>query len=221
MSNKKFYMICGIICVLIIVIFFRSTNDISYIEKNNTTKTAKNKDTHTSIESSENTSLEELILQSLAEDLTNQYAKEIKSTEKNNKTDPFGKKDSSSENLNFNSQTYFYREAIPGAVISHNLFEATIDGETKLVKLIGLKDGDYYKEDLEQLLLSTESIFIEFDLKRYDQDGIALGYVWLSEPSEDYSEMINYILLKETNIELDRLTSPNIKYTMFFAKAKK
>jgi len=229
MSRKKFYGMVTIVVLLGIIVLFRSSKDFSYLnkpdpevlEQQEIIKTDNHKKNNKTIEEIKNTNVTTDDLSSLVAETaieTKRSISEVK--QQNDKTDPFNKKENNTDIYTMSTK-FYYREVKVESVLSANSFLASIDGEEKIVRLIGIKDNDD-PSYLEQLLFSVDTVFIEFDLQRYNESEEALCYVWLDKPNKNnLNMMVNGILL-ETNVsELERLTAPNIKYNIFFTKIYK
>lgn len=118
--------------------------------------------------------------------------------------------------------------------------EYVIDGDTVIVtdangyefkvRLIGLDTAESVHEDEErntiygtyasdytkQLLSSTDTLYLEYDIEMTDDYGRTLAYVWLTDNTNDCNNMLNYVLLRD-GYAYHKEFEPNVKYSELFS----
>lgn len=211
-------VLCAGVCLALFVLpEFKKENNLE--DANQTTEVEK-----PSIDEGEST-LEDIMeqaidnsIQNAAEDILEEHLIE---SETNNQTDRLGGFYDALKSIDskLDQPETNYRLGYVQKVLNGESFVAQIDGEEKVVKLIGIKDGSGNYDILNQLFSEDNSIYLEFDIKRYSGDE-ALCYAWLAVPDKDHLEnMLNYLMLANNVGVLDRDTSPNIKYNNVLSKA--
>ena len=114
-----------------------------------------------------------------------------------------------------------YRVAELVEIISGDEIIASIDDIPKVVKLIGIDSEQNDYKALAAILSGIETIYLEFDIKRYDNKDRALAYVWISEPDrENRGNMVNGMLIKGGFAKL-KTSSPNVVYSAYFNRLQK
>ena len=108
-------------------------------------------------------------------------------------------------------------------MINSSTFKATLNGEEKTYRLIGVaSDGD--KEAVKQKLENLTSIVITYDSAK-ERNGATLIYLWNGDDSSIYN-MVNLQIVRDglcitTYIQSNHGETPNVKYSTQFITAYK
>lgn len=108
-------------------------------------------------------------------------------------------------------------------MINSSTFKATVNGEEKTYRLIGVaSDGN--KEAVKQKLEELTSIVITYDSAK-EKDGAALVYLWNGD-DKSISNMVNLQIIREgmcktTYIQSNHGETPNVRYSTQFISAYK
>ena len=73
----------------------------------------------------------------------------------------------------------------------------------------GEKASVYTKELLNDYMYET--VFLEYDIEKIDDYGRTLAYVWLTDSTDKYENMVNVLLVKN-GYAVNKEFIPNIKY---------
>lgn len=211
--------IAGVCLALFVLPEFKKENSPSH-----DTEIEAQKNTETTIDINES-SLEAIMgeaidssIEKAAEEI---ILEENYSTNLNNETDRLGGFYDALKSIDsqIDEQDTNYRMGYVQEVLTGESFVVQLDGQEKVVKLIGIKEGSGNYELLNELFRDDNSIYLEFDIKRYSGDD-ALCYAWLAAPDKNHLDnMLNYLMLSNNVGTLDRDTSPNIKYSNALSKA--
>ncbi len=118
-------------------------------------------------------------------------------------------------------------------VVDGDTFYAFI-GETELkIRLIGVDTpesvhaddskntvwGTYASDYTKTILQEGTTVYLEYDEEPTDKYGRTLAYVWLSEDTSDFGNMLNAVLVRD-GYAYDKMFRPNVKYADLFEKLR-
>lgn len=113
-----------------------------------------------------------------------------------------------------------YRKAEYLKTLSGCEILANVDGEEKVVKLIGVDEEKNDPDMLEYFIEKADEIYLEFDVKRTDKKDRLLAYVWTDVPGlKNKDKMINAILVRG-GYATAVVENPNIKYAYYLVNKK-
>lgn len=116
-------------------------------------------------------------------------------------------------------------------VVDGDTLYVELNGDFTYIRLIGINTPESVHPDsalnteegitvsnyTKQILLSVDSVYLEFDINEYDEYGRVLAYVWLDTNTSDINNMLNAQLLKSGAAQVMTI-EPNVKYSTEFSK---